>query len=187
MKKNSCSYIEELLIVDLDEGVDAARKRLVLEHLRDCAACRDFRDNLSAAFHEIRDGAADDPGEEYWKHYSISMDAKLREKQMENKGIHRWRAAAALLFAVFALLIIRAGIGPGADPTELLAPTGARPALVEELQYVYGPIAYDNPWKSEALEPQTATNNTQMNDVVLSWFEVEDEPLNGFYETGSAT
>jgi hypothetical protein len=180
MRKLTCTSIEELVVRDLDAGLDDKERALLDAHLLDCAACRELRQEMTGLIAALKADAPEDPGEEYWRRYDLSLDAKLREKEMNRSawGL-RWKLAAAAICVVLAVFAVwEYSMRPDQDGQTLPSRTLA---LVQDLNELYGPVEED---RFASVDIQTVaaipadSRIAFLNDGLMTWFEAEDEADN---------
>ncbi|MFZ5868222.1 MAG: zf-HC2 domain-containing protein [Thermodesulfobacteriota bacterium] len=180
MKKLTCTNIEELVIRDLDAGLDD-RERVALDaHVLECATCRELRQEMARLIAALKTDAPEDPGEEYWRRYDLSLDAKLREKEMNrNAWGLRWKLAAAAICVVLAVFAaweysMRLDQDGQTLPSRTLA-------LVEDLNELYGPVEEDRYASADVQAVAIISADSRiafLNDGLMIWFEAEDEADN---------
>jgi hypothetical protein len=142
MKRLDCPIAEDWIIARLDEGLDKQSEQLLQDHLRQCAACRTFRDETTALLSAVAVDVPADPGEDFWKRYDSSLDARLREKALEGSVSGWWRTALVALAA--SLVIIAVGLGAIQHYQQFSQDRLARSTvLIEELGQLYGPVSDD--------------------------------------------
>jgi hypothetical protein len=176
MKTLDCPKTEQLIVGELDEGLDAATLQALENHLRECPSCRAFRKDTARILASVAADVPEDPGELYWKHYETSLGAKLSEKSPVSRSGYGWKAAAA--FAALAAVLTTSQVlnfrsqSPGQmDQTAALS-------LMRDLSVIYGPGLEDVPVGAEPgddLREALAAGGQAPEDYLLSWFEVEDE------------
>ncbi|MBM4326159.1 MAG: zf-HC2 domain-containing protein [Deltaproteobacteria bacterium] len=180
MKKLMCARAEELLVRDLDAGLTDTERALLETHLTGCAACAELRQEISGLIAALKTDSPADPGEEYWHRYDLSLEAGLREKEI-NPGVWvlRWKLAAAALCVVLVVLAAREFTGrPDRDAQTL--PARAL-ALVEDLREIYGPVEEDRYLSMDIGNDAAFPGDFRiafLNDGFTNWFEVEDESDN---------
>jgi predicted small secreted protein len=118
-----------------------------------------------------------DPGQEYWDRYNSSLEAKLQEKQAEQRWGITWRIGFAAAMAVVLFIFVRVNLSDNSQQPKLSA--DKQLAVVQELLKLYGPVdgTYENT-SSELVEllSQKYLTAALPQDVLVPWFEVEDEP-----------
>jgi hypothetical protein len=121
----------------------------------------------------------EDPGEQFWTHYNVSLEAKLREKQLQRDWSPFWKAAGALVAATLVIVAVRVGT---IEPTKSITEDReVAVALIEELYRIYdsaGLIEEDGlqtSYSADALN-KLAAGLPDYEDAFTTWFEVEDEP-----------
>ncbi len=174
MRKPTCKKIEELMVRGLDEGLTEKENSLVQAHLGECACCRQFQEETSDLLNVIASGAAKDPGEEYWRRYFVSLDARLQEKELQPGWGFTWKLVAVATCAVSAFVVMRVAL---LDPDKLSwINEEVQVALFQDLERLYGPVE-DSDTELPPAHSQTRLvyDGTLPRDVLIDWFEVEDE------------
>lgn len=178
MKTRECNEAEKLIIADLDECLKPSEKERLENHLRVCAPCRQVREESLALLSAIASDLPEEPGEEFWKLYHQSLDARLKEQALKPVWGFWWKAAGVFVAAVIALLVIRVAIFQP-DNRQIADLRVMSPDLFQELEQVYGPT-------SEELSPGLlygdllltvvdARAAARLDESDVQWFEVEDE------------
>jgi Putative zinc-finger len=179
MKTRECDEAERLIITALDEGLKPSEQERLENHLRLCAPCRQVREESLALLSAIASDIPEEPGEQYWKLYYQSLDARLKEQELKPVRGFWWKAAGVFVAAVIALLVIRVAIFQP-DYRQIADLRVMSPDLFQELAQVYGP-------SSEELSPGAlygyplltvvdARAAARLDESDVQWFEVEDEP-----------
>lgn len=178
MKTRECNEAEELVVVELDEGLTPSQQGRLENHLRRCAPCRQVREETLALMSSIASDLPEEPGEEFWKLYYQSLDARLREKELKPAWGLWWKAAGVLVAAVIAVVVIRVTVFQP-DNRQTVDLRAMSPDLIRELGQVYGPTAEELPSSSvygdKLLSVGDAKLAARLDDNDLQWFEVEDE------------
>lgn len=178
MRTLTCDNAEKLIVRDLDEGLDSADQTRLDNHLAGCSACRQLRRQFKTLFASVESDVPQDPGEEFWRMYDVSLEAKLREKDMSPRTFFGWRFAGAFVAAVAILLAASLGVINLRGPTTVDPTVSA--AVMEDLTELYGPVP-DEPYlfigRRVPVESiaEVVSKRTNYDDVVTTWFEVEDE------------
>jgi hypothetical protein len=180
MKTRECNEAERLIIGDLDEGLKPSERERLEQHLSLCEPCRQVREETLALVSSIASDLPEEPGEEYWKLYHQSLDARLKEQALKPAWSFWWKAAGVFVAAVIALVVIRVEIfqswGPRLVPEPQLAMSSD---LIHELEQVYGPTSEELPGGSLYGDPLLTVANAKvaapLDDSDVQWFEVEDE------------
>jgi hypothetical protein len=178
MKTRECNEAEKLIVADLDECLKPSEKERLENHLRVCAPCRQVREESLALLSAIASDLPEEPGEEFWKLYHQSLDARLKEQALKPVWGLWWKAAGVFVAAVIALLVIRVAIFQP-DNRQIADLRVMSPDLFQELEQVYGPT-------SEELSPGLlygdllltvvdARAAARLDESDVQWFEVEDE------------
>jgi hypothetical protein len=135
------------------------------------------KEEMGKLLDAIASDVPDDPGDEFWKHYRISLDAALREKQMARRWSPAWKVAAAVLAATAAFLVVR--LAPFHSPESAVLDNRAAETLLKDLYQVYGPRGEQDllPLASRnGVMEYLARDLPQYDESSMRWFEVEDEP-----------
>ncbi|MGB6066004.1 MAG: zf-HC2 domain-containing protein [Desulfomonilaceae bacterium] len=178
MKTLECNEAERLIIAELDEGLGPPQQERLESHLCQCAHCREAREDTLALLSAIASDLPEDPGEEFWKLYYQSLDARLKEKELKPVWFSWWKAAGALIAAVVALIIIHVSFfqpvsRPIADRRIM------SPDLIQELQQIYGPVSEEYPRvsvSSNQLLGRIDARGASLDERDLQWLDVEDDP-----------
>jgi predicted anti-sigma-YlaC factor YlaD len=142
MKRLNCPIAEDWIIARLDGCLDNESEQLLQDHLRACAACRTFQEETAALLSAVAADVPADPGEDFWKWYDSSLDARLREKAQEGPILGWWRTA--LIAVTASLVIIAVGLGAIQHYQQFPQDQLARSTvLIEELGQLYGPVSDD--------------------------------------------
>lgn len=179
MKTIPCAKATDLIVRDLDEGLDSSDEQMLATHVRECLHCRQWREETAGILTSIAADVPEDPGEEFWKYYETSLQARLREKDSQTSWSFLWKAVGAIALAgtVFAVIWL-GGIdprGPRVDGDKV----SWSPALMLELEQLYGPDSEETLTLTSAREHRvvfTELTGSHRDEEVPGWFEVEDEP-----------
>ncbi len=109
MNKLRCAKAERLIVSALDEGLDRASQGELDRHLSECPACREFLTDTAEVLSTVRRSPVEDPGEVFWRHYQVSLDAQLRSREPFSRAFRTWSNAA--FAAGFALIMLAVGLG----------------------------------------------------------------------------
>jgi hypothetical protein len=178
MKTIPCAKATDLIVMDLDEGLSSADKQVLEAHVQGCAHCRQWRDEAGGILTSIAADVPEDPGEEFWKYYETSLQARLRESESQISWSFLWKAIGAVAVAgtIFAVIWL-GGFDPSAKRVGGDKVTWS-PALIQEFEQLYGPEA-DETLASTVTGGHLislAGATAPRSDVeVPRWFEVEDE------------
>jgi predicted anti-sigma-YlaC factor YlaD len=180
MKRLDCHTAEDWIIARLDEGLSDKREQLLETHLQQCAACRAFRDETAVLLSAVATDVPPDPGEDFWKRYDSSLDAKIREKA-HNRAVGWWRMPLVMVAA--SLLVIVVGLGAlmyyqQSQPDRLARST----VLFEEFGQLYGPVSDEGlnryPSWDQIVAGFVSVHQEYGPDSL--WFEAEDDPYQVF-------
>ena len=178
MKGISCSKAEEWILRDLDEDLLVYQREALEAHVRECESCHRFRLDVNEVITSVATDAPEDPGEDFWKMYQVSLEAKLREKELTPKVSlgWGWKAAGALLAAFLVIILVRVGMWQESTPE--WGNTQQMSALFEDLTRLYGPIETEDSYDDAVGEHTLATAYSEIDPErlrVAPWFEVEEE------------
>ena len=176
MRRLKCHKAEALLTRELDEGLEAEERAQLENHLSACPACRQLKQEIAAMFEAVASDAPDDPGQEYWDRYYSSLDAKLQEKESVKRWGFGWTVGIATAMAVLTLIFVGVRVLDNSAPSTLSAEKQL--AVVQELLKLYGPVngTYEhNDVEADELQSQKYLTITLPQDVLVTWFEIEDE------------
>ncbi|MEJ2715670.1 MAG: zf-HC2 domain-containing protein [Deltaproteobacteria bacterium] len=176
MRKLDCTKAEELIIRDLDEGLDREMAALLESHVSHCSSCRDFREEAASLLASVAADVPDDPGEDFWRYYDVSLEARLREKSLSRPWGFGLKLAGVILAGILAVLVVRWGLMEPQKPR--MMDNRVAMLLIQDLNGLYGPVGEEfaipaNPPNQllEALTPEVSRSD----DALVTWFEVEDE------------
>ena len=177
-------------MTDLDEGLEHEERVILENHLVGCASCRKLREDTKLLLSEVASDAPEDPGEDFWKLYRISLDARLRERDIaRSRGFgwtrswgFGWKQASFFAMAILVFVISLIGVfhlsGFRTSTDEAMSPQ-----LIVELNQLYGPVSdeltYFGLTPGEAQFYQVSRSSV-LDDSSVEWFEVEDEPYHLF-------
>jgi hypothetical protein len=174
--KTNCSEIERLIVEDLDQSFPPEKRALLEEHLAHCPSCKASHEEYKSLFAVISGDVPPDPGPEYWERYERTLKWKLYDKQEARKrkftftwGLG-WNTAAA--FALSLALIV-GGLSILFDKRSPVRQS-ISPAVISELDSLFGPDQDEG----SGVTPEVALGEEvglKNGDLVISWFEVEDE------------
>ncbi len=178
MKGMGCSKAEKRILQDLDEGLGGRERERIEDHLRDCESCRSFRLEMGEMLGSVAADVPEDPGEQFWKMYQVSLDAKLKERELSPGAAlgWGWKAAGALVGACLVVAVV--WLGPWQEPTPALGDTQRMVALLDDLTRLYGPLEPEDSYDDAAGEQTLGTAYSQVDPERLTfapWFEVEEE------------
>ena len=140
MKRLDCHKAEDWIIARLDGSLDNEGEQLLQEHLRRCAACRAFREETAALLSAVASDVPSDPGEDFWKRYDSSLDARLRERALHGPPLGWWRTALVAVAA--SLLVVVIGLATMQYYQHMEPDRVARSTvLMEEFSQLYGPVS----------------------------------------------
>jgi hypothetical protein len=129
----------------------------------------EMRSVLSAALIDLPSS----PDEQFWKRYDSSLEALIREKEVERPRSWRWQVALpSLAAAMIVMAVIFFNIERHKPSVEQTASSSS--VEIEELNQIFGP-------SPEELSPSTDNDMTIVlsgatDDALVQWFEVEEEP-----------
>ena len=181
MKNSDCHKVEELILTDLDEGLQPD-KRVVLErHLSECPGCRKTWDETRLLLSQIAADAPKDPGEAFWRDYQISLEARLRERENSLSwgwGFW-WKAAGAFALAALVFVVVSVGVvqhyGARLPTHEDTVSTD----LISDLDQLYCPVlaeeaTYDHEFDTEDSHLSRSIIASS-GDPFAEWFEEDDD------------
>jgi|SRR5271157_3920848 len=178
MKTRECNEVEKLIIADLDEGLKPSEQECLENHLLLCRPCRQVRDESLALLSAIASDLPEEPGEQYWKLYHQSLDARLKEKELRPVWSFWWKAAGVFAVAVCALLVVHVVIFQPNNP-QIADLRVMSPDLIQELEQVYGPTSEElspgSLYGDPLLTVVDARAAVGLDESDVQWFEVEDE------------
>jgi hypothetical protein len=178
MKNLNCRKAEEWIVTDLDEGLEHEKRLILEDHLLGCASCRKMREDTESLLSDVAADVPEDPGEAFWRYYRISLDARLRDRDIPRSWGFWWKPASVFAMAILVFVIISIGIfhprsfRPSIDEAEASQ-------LIGELNQLYGPDSDDLTYFAvTAGDAQLAqvSRSSVLDESFVEWFEVEDEP-----------
>ncbi|MBI4963882.1 MAG: zf-HC2 domain-containing protein [Desulfomonile tiedjei] len=178
MKTIPCAKATDLIVRELDEGLDSLDKHALESHVRGCTHCQEWREETAGILASIAADVPEDPGEQFWKYYDSSLQARLREIEPKNSWGFFWKAfgAVALAGTVFAVIWL-AEFDPSTNRLDQSG-TNMAEALFQELEELYGPVADENLTSTLVHDYKVAFSDLkipQSDEEIPGWFEVEDE------------
>jgi len=183
MKHIDCEKAQDWMVADLDGSLDDGLRGLLEHHVAGCRVCREARMAFQDIWSSLATDTQEDLGEDFWKDYHTSLNAKLDTVSLPwwtawYSRRFAWPATAVFVPAILALMLVVFGSGME-QPRHLPVDNASCQSLLQELNEVYGPTseerisgAYSERVKTELLNSSKATAASSM----LTWFEVEDEP-----------
>jgi predicted anti-sigma-YlaC factor YlaD len=179
MRTISCAKATDLIVRDLDEGLSSPDKQILETHVQRCPHCREWREQTAGMLAAIAADVPQDPGEEFWKYYDTSLQARLREAEAGTSWGSFWKAIAAVAVAgiIFAVVWL-ARFEPGSQQVDV-AKVSWSPVLIQELEQFYGPDAYEilpSTLSRDQFFAFTGAAVANGDEEVFGWFEVEDDP-----------
>jgi hypothetical protein len=179
MKTIPCAKATDLIVRDLDEELNSSDKQILESHVRECLHCQQWREETAGILASIAADVPEDPGEDFWKYYETSMQARLRERESQTPWNFFWKALGAVALAGAVVAVIWLG---GIDPNSH-RPDGGKvamsPALFLELEQLYGPVGDETLTSNVAHDLRLAVTDLKVShsdEELPGWFEVEDEP-----------
>ncbi len=178
MRPLTCRNVEELIVRDLDEGLDAADRARLEDHLQECSECCRLQEQFKHLFSAVRADVPEEPGEDFWRMYDVSLEAKLREKEVRRGTLFGWRVVGAFVAAGVILVAAALGVVNFRDTSPVDPFVSA--AVMEDLTELYGPVPeryspYGTGAAAENIVSKVASGATSYDDLETTWFEVEDE------------
>ena len=176
MRRLNCHKAEALLTRELDEGLKERERILLEEHLNECLSCRQLKQQILAMFEAIASDVPHDLGKEYWDRYYSSLDAKLQEKESVRGWGIGWKVGMAAAVAALTFILVHVTTLDDIAPSPLSAEKQL--AVIQELHKLYGPVngTYEhNGVEISETQSQKYPTMTLPQDVLVTWFEVEDE------------
>lgn len=177
MKKLSCEQTEELVVRELDEGLDPGKRTSLEAHLHDCQRCRSFAQEMAETFDRVASAKPLDPDEDFWKRYHSTLDAKLTEARMERDRRIPWGKIAGLVAACLLVAVAALQYSGSIEP-ERPAQHAQSVVLLETLESALGPVDDMSGMRSAtgASEPSELSEEVGIPaDALVMWFETEDE------------
>jgi len=180
MRQLDCRRAKRLIVRDLDEGLDQREAVLLAEHLNQCPTCRLFMGETSGVLSLVASDVPADPGDDFWRRYRVSLDAKVREQDAARVGGLPWKALTAIAATIVVLI---AAYGTIFGPVPTLTDDGKLAlAVLEDLNQVFGADEAEEV-ASPSLQDFTlgalaAQQPSGYEQAVAGWFEVDDEPDN---------
>lgn len=176
MKKISCSIAQTWIVAYVDGSLDAKSTNSLEHHLLYCSQCRSVHEATAGLLSRLREDAPAEPRETFWRQYDSSLNALLREKEIDRERSElSWNvvpaalAAFALILALGLGLVSRLGV-----PTR--SPDTLPPQVVEELDRLYGPsLEEEISLKGGVLAIAAANSDPPADDAIVPWFEVEED------------
>jgi len=163
MKK--CSAIENLLPLYSEGILSDAEKRVVEEHLSDCAACRKELAYLQKAGQLVNH--LSDVEEPPW--FQQKIMARVREEAGKKSFTHKWfypfrikipvQIMATIVIAALAVYIYRSGD----EQVKQILPGAAKPVIEKQSEQTPVQVAAGGVQKSEA--PESKPNATSESDA----------------------
>ncbi len=123
----SCEKTEQMIALDVGGDLPAADAAGLADHLRSCAACREFAAGMRASYTAVR-GLAEAPGDEIAQaRIRGAVQRRVERGERRPAVAWRWLAAAAALALVLGASTLLRPAAPGAPPGP---PTRVDPAPV---------------------------------------------------------
>lgn len=177
MRRIDCSEAERLIVQDLDEGLDQTSDVLLKDHLQVCRNCARTREEMRSVLSAALIDVPPSPDEQFWKVYDSSLEALIREREVERPRGWRWQVALpSLAAAMIIIAVIFFNIDRYNPVPEQTASSSS--VEIEELNQIFGP-------SPDELSPSTDNDFTIVlsgatDDALVQWFEVEEEPSQTF-------
>ena len=179
MRKLECHTTSKLIVASLDEGLDERRAAVLQEHIDRCPACRLAMEETRRVLDLVAVDVPADPGEDFWKRYRMSLDAKIEEVEVSREWGFTWKALGAAAAAILVVIALYGGIyGPAqrgiGDGNQALA-------VLENLSPLFGPDSEEEPSSpadQELTSGALAARQPMMayDYLATDWFDVEDDP-----------
>jgi len=185
MKNFDCHEVEELILTDLDEGLNQDKRVILERHLAECAACRKTWDETRLLLSEIASDVPEDPGEAFWRNYQISLEARLRDR--ENSGSWNWgfrswgfwwKTAGAFALAALILMVVSVGVFRHWSAPPSMEVSSVSSDLISDLDQLYGPVLAEEVTYSHGFDTEDAHLSGSIlvtSDDPFGEFDVEDE------------
>lgn len=176
MKKISCSIAQTWITAYVDGSLDAKSRYSLEHHLLYCPQCRSVHVATAGLLSRLKEDVPSEPGETFWRQYDSSLNALLREKEIDrDRSELSWNVVPPAL-AAFAL-ILAFGLGL---VSRLSVPTRSldtlSPQVVEELDRLYGPsLEEEISLRGGGLTIAAANCDPLGDDAIVPWFEVEED------------
>lgn len=179
MKQITCENYHDLILKDLDQGLDLNEEQRLKGHIRNCDKCAQTKTVYGQIFKSLPKAAPEDPGEIFWAKGLKDLNSKIREKEKKrNRG---WGWAPAYVAASVILIISVSLYGLwNISFYPFMDVAGAR-SIALELDHVYGPVGPENEIytihvvKGKDLDIKFALDDPSMD---VCWFEVEETAYN---------
>ncbi|MBI5250886.1 MAG: zf-HC2 domain-containing protein [Desulfomonile tiedjei] len=172
-----CREAEELIVEDLDEGLDPGGKNRLENHLQTCSKCVRMREDMRMMVAAASSDMPQDPNEDFWKSFDRGLEARIREREPAKRNRRLWQvalpalAAAGIIIAVFGLTIDRhhPGVGKMSATSDI---------VIDDVHQIFGPSRDElGPSMNSGI---TMVLNGVTDEAVVRWFEVEDESSQSF-------
>lgn len=176
MKKIDCTSAEELIITELDEGLEPSTRSLLEDHLHGCAACRKMMDETARLMHLVAADVPEEPDPAFWGYYDTSLRARLRDVKTGSWWRWWWKPVAVAACAVIAFVVVHVSM-ESPSPLPQPAPKDST-ALAQLFEQVYGPVEDESskPGLADAeIKALAVLTAAYSEDEFVPWFETEDE------------
>ena len=181
MKNSDCHKVEELILTDLDEGLQPD-KRVVLErHLSECAGCRKTWDETRLLLSQIAADAPKDPGEAFWRDYQISLEARLRERENSVSWgwDFWWKPTGAFALAALVFVVVSVGVFQHYAARPPTRESTLSTDLISDLDQLYGTVLAEEAADDHEFDTEdshlTHSILASSDDSFAEWFEEDDD------------
>jgi anti-sigma factor RsiW len=165
--KPECSHYEELILREVDEGLDAGLSEKLGAHMRACEDCRQRGEEYARLVGAVRNAAPPEPCPEFWARFHTRLDASIAEKAREPRG---WfRAGPFAAFALTAALAFAVVTAPWRPPM----PSSDSSTAAVGIDQLFAAAEQDNlsfvPYERiEMVESGT-------DDPFMAWMVIDDD------------
>jgi len=177
MKGIDCREAERLIVQDLDEGLDDGGDVRLKNHLQTCRNCARMREEMRSVLSAALTDVPPLPDDQFWNRYDSSLEALIREKELEAPRGWRWQVALPSLAAAMIVMAVMLFNMDWHNPT--VEQTASSSSVeIEELNQIFGPSPDE--LSSSADNDMTVVLSGATDDALVQWFEVEEEPSQTF-------